>query len=246
MTGVKLGVMVSSAALLLWCATANAGGVQIGLLNDDELGKWKCGTAVPAQEPQKPACGIAKYRETSSCPTVVVTNDSSETIKVQVQLTGPGFERPGGGSVFGWGSFTDKGEKCEERTIDNTCESLAPGHSCAQGIEFSPERSGTNDGHIEVLVSGSGKTTSKAYDLVATADYPPELLAVDEVIKRHREELMRIPHVVRVSISDSDDGVIQVEVAHEEDISKVERSVPSKLEGYAVQVVEEIQRGWGL
>ena len=95
-------------------------------------------------------------------------------------------------------------------------------------------------------MTGPGEPASKAYDLVATADYPPQLLAVDEVIKRHLDELMRIPHVVRVSIDDSDDGIIQVEIAHEEDIPKVQRNVPPKIEGYRVEVIEEIGRGWAM
>ena len=121
-----------------------------------------------------------------------------------------------------------------------TCDSLAPGHSCSQEIDFSPEQSGTSDGHLEVLVTGSGKPISKTYDLVAMADYPPEMVAIDEVIQRHRDEMMRIPHVVKVSIDDFDSGVIDVEVAHEENIPQVERSVPPRLEGYRVEVIEEV------
>ena len=208
----KLAVMFVSATLLLRCVAANAGAVQIGFVNDDEVEKWKCGAAVPAGESQsKSSCGIAKYEESSSCPTVVVTNDSSETVKVQLEITGPGFEQLPKGSGGFWGVATNTGQKCE-RTIDRSCDSLAPGHSCSQEIEFSPERSGTSDGHLEVLVTGSGKPVSKAYDLVATADYPPELLAVDEVIKRYLDELMRIPHVVRVSLDNSEgDIVINIE-----------------------------------
>jgi hypothetical protein len=145
------------------------------------------------------------------------------------------------------GRFDFGGEKeCEERAIDQSCDSLAPGHSCSQGIDFSPEQAGASDGHLEVLVSGSSKPISAAYDLIATADYPPELLAIDEMIKRHRDELMQIPHAVRVTIDDSDSDVIDVEVAHEEDIPQAERRVPPKLEGYRVEVIEEIQQGWGM
>jgi hypothetical protein len=244
----KIAVIFAALALLLRCSIANAGGVQIGLLNEDQIEKWECGAAMPGQESQsKSSCGIAKYREGSSCPTVVVTNDSSETVKVLLQVTGYGFAQlpngVGGGGSFGF--FSYRGDKCDQRTVDRSCESLAPGHSCSAEIEFSPEQSGSSDGHIEVLATGSGKPVSKAYDLVASADYPPDLLEIDEVIKRRRAELMRIPHVVRVSIGDFDDGVIQVEVAHEEDIPRVERDVPPKLEGYRVEVIEEIARGWG-
>jgi hypothetical protein len=245
MIGVKIAVFVS-VALLLRCAAAHAGAVQISLLNDDELLQWKCGAAMPAGESQsKVSCETAKYEQTSSCPTVAIANDSTETVKVRIQLTGHSFEQSSrGGNSFAWAVLG--GDKCHQLSIDESCDSLAPGHSCAEAIQFSPERSGISDGHLEVLVTGSGKPFSKAYDLIGTADYPPELLAVDEVIKRHLDELMRIPHVVRVSIDDSDDGVIQVEVAHEEDVAKVERSVPPKLEGYRVDVVEEIRGGWGL
>jgi hypothetical protein len=159
-------------------------------------------------------------------------------VKVQLQVTGMGFEEQ---SKYGHGYFG--GQDCEQRTIDSSCDSLAPGHSCTEEIDFSPQQSGTSHGHLEVLATGPGKPISRIYDLVAAADYPPELVAIDGVIKRHRDELMRIPHVVRVSIDDSDNEIIEVEVAHEEDIPQVERSVPPKLEGYRVEVIEEIARG---
>jgi hypothetical protein len=174
----------------------------------------------------------------------VVVNDSRDTVKVQVQLTGSGFEEAPtrGGS---WGVFKTEGKPCVERIRDRACESLAPRHGCDIEIDFSPEQSGTSRGHLEVLVTGSVAPVSKTYELAATGKYPPELQAIDVVIQHHRPELMRIPHAVRVSIGEFDDNVIQVEVAHEEDIAKVERSTPPTLEGYRVEVIEQIQRGWG-
>ncbi len=252
MTRMKLVVIFALALLLAQCVGANAGEVHIGLLNEDDFGDWKCGAPVPSEGGQaKTRCGVAKYGETVPCPTLVVTNDSRETVSAQIQLTGIGFEKPPSagfpGVIFQFGEagrFSTRG-KCRYRTIDHLCESLAPGHSCSAEIDFSPERSGVSHGHLEVLVSSSGAPLSKSYDLTATGNYPPELKAIDEVIQRHRDGLMDIPHVVRVAISDFHDNAIQVEVAHEEDIPKVERRVPTKLEGYPVEVIEQIRRGWG-
>ena len=143
--------------------------------------------------------------------------------------------------------FSFGGPPCEQRTIDNQCETLDPGHSCYQDIEFWPRDSGLSTGHIEVQVAGSGAPIAKSYELVATAEYPPDLAAADQVRKAHLDELMRIPHVVRVSLGNSgDEIVIQIEVAHEEDIQKVERQVPSKLDSYPVEVIQEIERTWAL
>jgi hypothetical protein len=58
---------------------------------------------------------------------------------------------------------------------------------------------------------------------------------------------MRIPHVVRVALDNSSgEIVIDIEVAHPEDIPRVERAAPPRLGGYRVEVIEEIARSWGM
>ena len=95
-------------------------------------------------------------------------------------------------------------------------------------------------------MTGAGEPISRTYDLTAVGEYPPELKGIDAAIQNHDAELLRIPHVVRLSISDFSENTIQVEVAHEADIQKVERSIPSQLDGFPVEVIEKIERGWAL
>ncbi len=237
-------VALAIAIALLRSVSANAEGVQIALLNGDQFGDWKCGSAAPAEASQpKPDCGVAKSGETSSCPTLVITNGSGQKVTVVIQLGGLGFEEPPNhwGGIFDFG-----GPSCDERTMEPCEKGLAPGQSCYQNLDFSPERSGLRHGALEVLVTGGNTSTSKSYDLTGVGEYPPELQAIDAAIQRHEAELLRIPHVVRVSISDSGDNAIQIEVTHEADIAKVESQVPSKLDGFPVEVIEKIERVWAL
>jgi hypothetical protein len=247
----RLAVIAVSLALVLLCSTANGGAVQIGLVNGSEFDKWNSGGPVAGLSRTKSRCENAKFDETSMCDTVVITNGSNEAVRVTLQMTGSGFEKleppnQPGSIALAPGVFYSCGPTGEQRTIDNRCDTLEPGHSCYQNIEFSPRDSGTSTGHIEIRVTGSGAPIPKSYELVATAEYPPDLAAADQVRKAHLDELMRIPHVVRVSLDNSgDEIVIQIEVAHEEDIQKVERQVPSKLDSYPVEVIQKIEEGWG-
>jgi hypothetical protein len=244
MSRMKTVALVAVLSLvLLRCVTANAGGIQIRLLTDDDLTNWNCGAPLPSASAQaKPECGLAKYGETSSCPSVAITNDSADEVKVELQVSGSGFEQPPNrwAAMYSFG-----GPPCNRRDIDRCSDGLTPGHSCYQNIDFAPRDSGVSTGHIEVRVTGSGEAITRSYDISAVAEYPPELAAADQVRKAHLDELMRISHVARVSLDDSDDDIaIDVEVAHDGDIAKVERQVPPRLDGYRVEVTRKIEEGW--
>src|SRR5271166_3098453 len=131
-----------ASALLLPCAVANAGSVQVGLLNSAEFGKWECSGAVSSLSRTKSRCENAKFNQTSACDTGVVSNDSKEAVRVELQLSGSGFEeRPN--HVGGVWFYVVAGPQCTPRTVDDDCSKvLAPGHSCYQDIEFWPRDSG--------------------------------------------------------------------------------------------------------
>ncbi len=63
----------------------------------------------------------------------------------------------------------------------------------------------------------------------------------DAVVKRHKKELRKIPHVVDVESDDSDsrDVVINVEVDKQKNVDEVARKVPARIEGFAVDVVAD-------
>ena len=67
-----------------------------------------------------------------------------------------------------------------------------------------------------------------------------DLRDAEAVCKRHRAELMKIPHVrvVTGEVDGQNEAAILVEVDDQKNIDSVMRQVPSKLEGFPVEVDE--------
>jgi hypothetical protein len=67
-----------------------------------------------------------------------------------------------------------------------------------------------------------------------------DLRDAEAVSKRHRAELMKIPHVTVVTgeVDGQNEAAILVEVDDQKNIDSVMRQVPSKLEGFPVEVDE--------
>jgi hypothetical protein len=67
-----------------------------------------------------------------------------------------------------------------------------------------------------------------------------DLRDAEAVCKRHRAELMKIPHVrvVTGEVDGQNEAAILVEVDNQKNIDSVMRQVPSKLEGFPVEVDE--------
>jgi hypothetical protein len=67
-----------------------------------------------------------------------------------------------------------------------------------------------------------------------------DLLDAEAVCKRHRAELLKIPHVrvVTGEVDRQNEAAILVEVDDQKNIDSVMRQVPSKLEGFPVEVDE--------
>src|SRR5258708_31574370 len=80
----------------------------------------------------------------------------------------------------------------------------------------------------------------------ATAETPEQEQAAQDlrdaeaVSKRHRAELMKIPHVrvVTGEVDGRNEAAILIEVDDQKNIDSVMRQVPSKLEGFPVEVDE--------
>jgi hypothetical protein len=79
-----------------------------------------------------------------------------------------------------------------------------------------------------------------------------DLLDAEAVGKRHRAELMKIPHVrvVTGEVDGQNEAAILIEVDDQKNIDSVMRQVPSKLEGFPVEVDEsapsESAKGYGV
>ena len=67
-----------------------------------------------------------------------------------------------------------------------------------------------------------------------------DLRDVDAVSKRHRAELMKIPHVQAVTgeVDGQNEAAILVEVDDQKNVDGVMREVPSRIEGFPVEVDE--------
>ncbi|MFZ2062979.1 MAG: hypothetical protein WAU82_18370 [Candidatus Binatus sp.] len=69
-----------------------------------------------------------------------------------------------------------------------------------------------------------------------------DLRDAEAVSKRHRAELMKIPHVTVVTgeLDSQNEAAILVEVDDQKNIDSVMRQVPSKLEGFPVEIDEGV------
>lgn len=68
--------------------------------------------------------------------------------------------------------------------------------------------------------------------------------AAEDVRQRHLPEMLKIPHVVNMGIEFKDSEIMfNVQVDKEANVSQVERTVPSEIEGYDVEV-EAVPTGY--
>jgi hypothetical protein len=92
---------------------------------------------------------------------------------------------------------------------------------------------GTAGAQVTPGTSASG--TAQAENPSQKADYDK----AEEVLSRHRTELMRVPQVNSVSVSNEENGVdpvIAVWVIDPKDVDAVESVVPDSIEGLPVEV----------
>ncbi|MGB0059687.1 hypothetical protein [Candidatus Binatus sp.] len=242
---------LAAAFLLILATSLYAGTVEFGLLNSSQYDKWLCDPSMPPPEaPTESRCKSAKFQECSdSCDTIAVTNNSDAAVEVKFEFSGVGFSEKDTSGVGFWGSCL--GPDGEERSYSNpdSCGHLLPGKHCAAAIIFCPQQSGTSRGQVKATITEGGKSRTTIFDLVADANYSPELQAADKARRRHLDELMKIPHVETVTLDPKDDDnhdiFINVEVDDDGSLDKVRRAAPPKIEGYDVEVTRYIEVGYG-
>lgn len=88
-----------------------------------------------------------------------------------------------------------------------------------------------------VLVPLTGIARAQTPDQERTAQ---ELHDAEAVSKRHRDELMKVPHVrvVTGEVDRRNEAAILVEVDDQKNVDAVMRQLPSKIEGFPVDVDE--------
>jgi len=82
-----------------------------------------------------------------------------------------------------------------------------------------------------------GSCQTPAEDIAQNESQNADIQAAEAVRHRHLADLMKIPDVVGVAIDLADSQIaFNVEVDKKENVAEVERSVPTKIEGYDVEV----------
>ncbi len=240
---------ITAMALLIALVTsgvpAYAGTVQMGLATVDEFSVWACGGPMPPDRTRvQSSCGTTKFKECSSCDTLVIRNDSSEVINPQIEIHGLGFDHGDPGLLK---LACKKGSGAVD-----SCYDLAPGQNCFSSIHFCPEQSGLSRGQVKITGGSGSAVKVTIFTIAGRAIYSPQLQAAEVVRRRHLAALMAIPKVQRVSLDQSGGKIwidVEVEQNHDgsktaENIKEIQRKVPNKIEGYDVEVTEFMLRGY--
>ncbi len=205
-----------------------------------------CGGESPFENSKHDSrCQDAKFNECSECEALIVSNRSNFPVKVDTTLTGSGFSESGNTAMFG---FCGKASGKKAAAFTTVCQSLEPGENCIRRFQFCPEQAGVSRAQLRVNVTDSGSSRTTMFTLVGKADYSQALAAADAVRKKHLPELLKIPNVKRVSLSQVNGKIlINVEVGSGPDDDKQPQNVrlarhiaPPKLDGYSVEVTEYV------
>lgn len=241
---------LASTLLLMLAAPLNAGTVRVDIFTGNFEGpgfrKWYCDQSMPPRKlPVVFRCESARFQQCGSCNTVVVQNNSSVSANVEFEFDNPGFSKerfPGAGETLGTACKSSNGAAGRPFSYDFDCDSLGPGETCKQDIQFCPDRASTSRGRMKVIATANGKSQTITADLIGDALYSPELQAADEARRSHLDELMKIPHVAKVDLDPKGHDVfINVEVDDDGELDKVRRAAPPKIEGYDVEVTRYIE-----
>lgn len=212
-------------------------------MKENDFDRWVCGDVTPSASPGGYACRIAHFGDCVSCDSIVVTNTSAVAISAHIEISGDGF-RDFSGS---FGSLSN----CPEQDRDEPaaamhCNGVGAGHRCFEPFEFCPSHSGESRGQIKITIQGPHGPETQTIQIAAKAVYSSAIQSAESVLGSHRAQLMKLPHVKRVSLDNDGDAIsIKVEVEDDTDddvdhtdeyIEDVERMIPPQIEGYPVEV----------
>jgi hypothetical protein len=237
------------AVVLLCCSAASTTSIEVGYVDDAGLDRWLAGGAaeVPTGET---ACEPAKFRESSACGYVVISNHSAQAITVSFK-TGSDKFWTGWPGAFGVGAPPNVPRPCSAM---NFRDYLQPGQSCFEQVRFWPWNGDVSHGTIQVIVKTAAGSVSTDFKFKGTSDYPPELQAAEVVRQRHEAELMKLPHVASVELDNDDKDAIKIDVKVsdtdgikiEHDIEAVRGQVPPQIEGYQTEVTQFADHAYAL
>jgi hypothetical protein len=243
---------LAATLLLMLAAPLKAGTVNVGLLKDSDMDKWFCDPSV--SQVNLPADFRFASTEIQQCSTgysVLVANGSDLPVKVDVEFSGKGFSEemhPGLFMSAGPLNCDSASSTAKRFTVhEDPCVGyLQPNLSCTERVQFCPDQSGTSLGQVKVITGEGSKAQTTTFNLIGDAIYSPELQAADEARRRHLDELMKIPHVVKVELDPRDSDIfINLKVEEDASLDKVRRAAPPKIEGYDVEVTRNVEVFWG-
>jgi len=203
----------------------------------------------PAEVPTgETACEPAKFRESSACGYLVISNHSAQAITVSFKTSSDKFWT-GWSGAFAVAAPPNVPLPCSEM---NFRDYLKPGQRCFEQLRFWPWNGDVSHGTIQVLVKSGTDSVSSDFKFKGTSDYPPELQAAEVVRQRHEAELMKLPHVASVELDNDDKDAIKIAVKVSDtdgvkikhDIEAVRRQVPPEIEGYQTEVTQFADHGY--
>lgn len=237
------------AVVLLCCTAASTTSIEVGYVDDAGLDRWRAGG--PAKVPTgETACEPAKFRESSACGYLVISNHSAQAITLSFKTSSDKFWTglPG---AFGFGAPPNVPLPCSAMNVRGY---LQPGKSCFEQVLFWPWNGDVSHGTIQVIVKSGTGFVSTDFKFKGTSAYPPELQAAEVVRQRHEAELMKLPHVTSVELDNDDKGAIKIDVKVSDtdgirikhDIEAIRSQVPQQIEGYQTEVTQYAYHGYFL
>ncbi|HTR61465.1 MAG TPA: hypothetical protein VMH37_07150 [Candidatus Binataceae bacterium] len=232
-------IALSMVVALASSSFAQQGSVDVGY--EDEAGHKRWAKNEPAHNViDGRSCPPAKFDESASCGSIIVSNHSSEIVTIEFKSSRDGFD------VGISGGFRAGSMPGQPPPAQPCSEQLAPAERCFEQINFWPRTGEDQHATIRVVTKSPSGYTTTFVKLAGTSHYPPDLQAAEEVRQRHAAELKKIPNVASVELDNSDGIRINVTVKDEEDIPEVRKQVPPKIEGYDTEVTEYMEHAYGL
>jgi hypothetical protein len=212
------------AIVYISASIALAGSFEAGLAKESDFDRWVCGDVTPSPSPNGYSCRTAHFGDCAECDSIVVTNTSAANISAQIEISGEGF-RDDSGNIGGLSGCPEQDRN--EPAAMLHCYNVGSGRRCFEPFEFCPSHAGESKGQIKITVQGPHGPETQTIPIVAKAVYSSAIQSAESVLDSYRAELMKLPHIKRVSIDKDRDAIsIKVEV---EDESHDDVAIPTNI-----------------
>ena len=168
--------------------------MQIGFVDDAGLDRWMAGGSaeVPTGET---ACIPTKFRQSSACRTVVISNHFLHAVTLKFAT---GEEEFSTGIHGPLASFGPGPHPCSALNVN---EHLEPGAACFEPVEFWPRTGEVHHATIQVTVEDGNRSETTVFKVKGTSDYPPQLQMAEKVREWRKRPSCQKSHTLPASIS---------------------------------------------